>query len=217
MPLGARFAVNTHNMGGRFVESVKNARWSISPQEAGDGLESILEIQVQVKGHSQREYEEKWQNWTDEKFATKLTKDDQQPVLLLPARWWPYTLPEFESEGWWQRPQKRVKCRQCRRSIVENPGFESSKCHGCKRKMKTKSEKLDGVVFNNADPRYAGKLDDRQGGDTTMLMQQVRDVMTANEEMEDKSSWIWLTSEQMGFPLRSEFANENHGEAGSSK
>ena len=26
MPLGARLAVNTHNMGGRFVESVKNAR-----------------------------------------------------------------------------------------------------------------------------------------------------------------------------------------------
>ena len=37
MPLGARLAVNTHNMGGRFVESVKNARWSMSPQEAGDG------------------------------------------------------------------------------------------------------------------------------------------------------------------------------------
>jgi len=50
-----------------------------------------------------------------------------------------------------------------------------------------------------------------------MLMQQVREDMTVNQEMEDKSSWIWLTSEQMGFPLRSEFANENYGEAGSSK
>ena len=35
MPLGARLVVNTHNMGGRFVESVKNARWSMSPQERG--------------------------------------------------------------------------------------------------------------------------------------------------------------------------------------
>ena len=50
-----------------------------------------------------------------------------------------------------------------------------------------------------------------------MLMQQEREVMTVNQEMTDKSSCIWLTSEQMGFPLRSEFANENHGEAGSSK
>ena len=50
-----------------------------------------------------------------------------------------------------------------------------------------------------------------------MLMQQVREVMTGNQELEDESSWIWLTLEQMGFPLRSEFANENHSEAGSSK
>ena len=35
--------------------------------------------------------------------------------------------------------------------------------------------------------------------------------------MTDESSWIWLTSEQIGFPLRSEFANENHGEAESVK
>ena len=31
-----------------------------------------------------------------------------------------------------------------------------------------------------------------------MLMQQVREVMTVNQEMTDESSWIWLTSEQMG-------------------
>jgi len=43
------------------VESVKNARWSMSPQEAGDALERIVEFQVQIKGHNQREYEDKWQ------------------------------------------------------------------------------------------------------------------------------------------------------------
>jgi len=59
MPLGARLAVNTHNMGGRFVQSVKNARWLMNPQEAGDGLESIVEFQVKIKGHNQREYEGK--------------------------------------------------------------------------------------------------------------------------------------------------------------
>jgi len=52
-------AVNTHNMGGRFVESAKNARRSMSPQEAGNGLESIVECQVQIKVHNQREYEGK--------------------------------------------------------------------------------------------------------------------------------------------------------------
>ena len=92
MPLGARLVLNTHNIGGRFVESVRNAQWSMSPQEAGDGLESIVEFQVQIKGHNKREYDSEdkwqgWQNWTDEQLATKLTKDDQQLVLLLPARW----------------------------------------------------------------------------------------------------------------------------------
>jgi len=68
--------------------------------------------------------------------------------------------------------------------------------------MKTKSKRPDGIVFTNADPRYAGRLDHPQGGDVTLLMQQVREVMTVNQEMTDESSCIWLTSEQMGFPLR---------------
>jgi len=63
MPLGARLAVNTHDMGRCFVKSVKNTRCSMSPQEAGDGLESIVEFQVQIEGHNQREYEDKWQGW----------------------------------------------------------------------------------------------------------------------------------------------------------
>jgi len=65
--------------------------------------------------------------------------------------------------------------------------------------MKTKVKRSDGIVFNNANPRYAGKLDDPQGGATTMLMQEVRDFMTFNQEMTDEPSWVWLTLEQMGF------------------
>ena len=80
--------------------------------------------------------------------------------------------------------------------------------------MKTKGKRQEDIFFTNANPRYARKLADPQGGDARMLMQQVREVMTVNQDMTDESSWIWLTSEQMGVPLRSEFANENHGEAG---
>jgi len=58
------------------------------------------------------------------------------------------------------------------------------------------------------------KVDDPQGGDTTMLMQQVREVMVVNQALEDESNWIWLTSDQMRFPLRSEFAKENNSETG---
>ena len=149
----------------------------MSPQEVGNGFESIVEfqVQIQIKVHNQREYEDKWQgwqNWTDEKLATRLTKDDQQPVLLLPAKSrWPDALPEFESEGWWQRPQTRARCTHCRCGFVENLGLRSNLCHGCERRMQTKGERLDGIVFTNAHPRCAGKIDDPQGGDTTMLMQ----------------------------------------------
>jgi len=79
--------------------------------------------------------------------------------------------------------------------------------------MKTKGKRLDGIVFTNADPHHAGILD----GDTTMLMKQVTEAMTVNQEMEDESSWIWLMPEQLEFPLRSKFANENHGEYRNSK
>ena len=165
VPLGTRLAVNTHNMGGCFVESVKNARWSMSPQVVGDGLESIIECQVQIKGHNQREYEDKWQGWQN-CTATKLTKDDQQPVLSLQAKspsqvtflslpaksldlkWWPDTLPEFEGEEWWQRPHSRGRCRQRKCSLIENPGFRSCKCHWFTKQMKTKGNRLDGIVFH---------------------------------------------------------------------
>jgi len=81
-----------------------------------------------------------------------------------------------------------VECRQCQCSLVENPSFKSRKCHGCGKQMKTKGKRPEGIVFTNADPRYAGKEDDPQGGDATMLMQQVREVMTVNQEMTDESS-----------------------------
>ena len=46
MTLGARLVVNWHNMEEHFGKSVKNVRWSMSPQEVGDGLDIIVEFQV---------------------------------------------------------------------------------------------------------------------------------------------------------------------------
>jgi len=61
---------------------------------------------------------------------------------------------------------------------------------------------LIGLIFTNADPRYAGRLDDKQGGDTIVTMERVREAIAFNAELADESTWLWLTSEQMGFPLR---------------
>jgi len=58
------------------------------------------------------------------------------------------------------------------------------------------------MIFTNADPRYAGRLDDKKGGDTIVMMERVREATVFNTELADESTWLWLTSEQMGFPLR---------------
>jgi len=56
------------------------------------------------------------------------------------------------------------------------------------------------MILTNADPRYAGRLHDKQGGDTIVTMERVREGIAFNAELADKSTWLWLTSEQMGFP-----------------
>jgi len=58
------------------------------------------------------------------------------------------------------------------------------------------------MIFTDADPRYAGRLDDKQGGDTIVTMERVREANALNVKLADESTWFWLASEQMGFPLR---------------
>jgi len=36
------------------------------------------------------------------------------------------------------------------------------------------------MIFTNADPRYAGRLDDKQGDDTIVTMERVREAITFN-------------------------------------
>jgi len=80
----------------------------------------------------------------------------------------------------WKGPHTRVRCRECKCSLVENLSLRSSKCHGCEKQMKTKGKRLDSIVFTNASPRYAGKLDDLQGGDTTSEENNFSSSLTPN-------------------------------------
>ena len=61
---------------------------------------------------------------------------------------------------------------------------------------------LISMIFTNEVPRYAGRLDDKQGGDTVVTMERVREAIVFNAELADELTWLWLTSEQMCFPLR---------------
>ena len=79
-------------------------------------------------------------------------------------------------------------------------------CLTCKEGSRTTNQNpqqpLIGMIFTNADPRYAGRLDDKQGGDTIVTMERVREAIAFNVELADESRWLWLTAQQMGFPLR---------------
>jgi len=82
------------------------------------------------------------------------------------------------------------------------------RCLACRGEIQTTKQKpqqpgpLIGMIFTNADPRYAGRLDDKQGGDTIVTMERFREAIDVNAELADESIWLWLTSEQMDFPLR---------------
>jgi len=61
---------------------------------------------------------------------------------------------------------------------------------------------LISIIFTNADTRYAGRLDDKHVGDTIVTMENFREVIAFNVELADEATWLWLSLEQMGFPLR---------------
>ena len=46
---------------------------------------------------------------------------------------------------------------------------------------------IDRHVFTNADLRYAGRLDEKQGGDTIVTMERVREAITFNAELADET------------------------------
>jgi len=84
-----------------------------------------------------------------------------------------------------------------------------AECLACKGGSRTTNQSpqqpLIGMIFTNADPRYADGLDDKQGGDTIVAMERVREAIVFNAELADESTWLWLTSEQMGFPFEQKF------------
>ena len=76
--------------------------------------------------------------------------------------------------------------------------------------MNLKPQQLQiGMIFTNADLRYAGRLDDKQGGDTIVTKERVREATAFNTELADEST----SSEQIGFPLRQTGGGEHEKRA----
>jgi len=214
--LGEQVAVNMHTMGTRFVGKVRDV-WQIAEAQIGEGVADMVEFAAEVNGHETTEKANRiqaWQGLLDWQLADRFDRD--RPVLLLPGSWWSgqHEL-EFESAGWWQKLTRRAWCKQCARcGIVKEFGKDFHKmqlcrggeCLACKGGSRTTNQNpqqpLIGMICTNADPRYVGRLDDKQGGDTIVTIQRVREAIAFNAELPDESTWLWLTSEQVGFPLR---------------
>ena len=84
--------------------------------------------------------------------------------------------------------------------LGEGVKCKASKGGGRKTNLKPQQPLID-TIFTNADPRNGG-LGDTQGGDTIVTMKRVREAIAFKAELVDESKWLWLTSEQMGFPMR---------------
>jgi len=55
------------------------------------------------------------------------------------------------------------------------------------------------MIFTNTDPRYAGRFDDKQGGDTMVTMERVREAIAFNAEF--ASSQIRIKPESASLNL----------------
>ena len=66
---------------------------------------------------------------------------------------------------------------------------QGGECLACKGGSQTTNQNpqqpLMGMIFTNADPRYAGSLDDKEGSDTIVTMESVREAIAFNAELAD--------------------------------
>jgi len=168
----------------------------------------MVKFEAQVNGHGATKKAntiQAWQSLSDWQLADRFDKD--RPVLLLPGSWWSgQHETEFESAGWWQKPTRRAKCKQCAQcGVVKEFGRyfhmtqlgRGCRCLAREGGIKTTNLKpqqpLIGMIFTDAVPRYAGRFDDKQGGDTIVTMDRVREAIAFNAELADESTRLWLT------------------------
>jgi len=81
----------------------------------------------------------------------RMAKLDRQKSLRKPDKKWPATIHVITSGGLTRCQNLKVKGKHCRCGFLKNPSLKRKKCHGCENRMQTKSKRLDGIVFTNAD------------------------------------------------------------------
>jgi len=106
------------------------------------------------------------------------------------------TSQSFESAGWWQKLTRPAWCKQCARcGIVKEFGKDfhpmqldrGGECLACKGTTNLKPQQpLISMIFTNADPRYARRVDDKQDSNTIVTMEIVKEAIAFNAELADE-------------------------------
>jgi len=121
------------------------ARCLLAEAQIGSWVADIMmvECKAQVNGPEVPEKASRikaWHGLWDWQLAQRFDRD--RPVLLLPGSWWSEQHePGFESIGWWQKPTRRARCKQCAqceavkqfdKDFYKMRLGRGSKCLGCK-------------------------------------------------------------------------------------
>ena len=74
-------------------------------------------------------------------------------------------------------------------------------CNGGSRTTnQNPQQQLIGMIFTNADLMYAGRLDDKPGGDTIVTMERVRKATAFNAELADDQHGCGSHRSKWAFP-----------------
>ena len=220
---GQRLGRNMHNMGKVFIEQVTGARRRIVADPDGTPMDERVEFEARIRGWNKAERTSQLQaliGKSDDQLIEALTQVEGSVVLFIPQEMFQQVgdQAEFGDKGWWYVPVRGgqlVQCSGCRElrgmdqfSFIR--GRRQARCEECeqgftkKRKARGRGMARKGVVCATADPRYAGRENERSGGDVLLDAGHVRKVLEGMMRLEETEMVVWLTTKEMGHALEAE-------------
>ena len=224
--LGRLYGRNMHQVGACFVDEVTACRWVNEAEKAGAGDPAeAIEFRCSFRGKEQQGRSEKIRELlqrTDNELLRKMVDQEPKVLLFFPASQFPRETPEFEAKGWWYEAREMCyvqKCNGCgqqkmpdefgkKRGTTSQDGGETvcSACRSARRKkskMRRQAEPRSlGMRCVAADPRYVGRGAHISGGDVIVDVKGLRAILKWTAEVPEGEMEAWMTTEQMGFPVR---------------
>ena len=223
--VGQRLGRNVHNMGRFFVDRVTKARYREVPDPERLPVDRRIEFQAWVSGWQSAERRENIRRLlekSDDQLIVATARCSERMILFLPQKLFPENGDRvgFGEKGWWYTPlgiEKVAMCVKCGQNCTMEQfpieeGTTRTRCDTCAqgRGRYRKSARWmwtgekQGLVCTLADPRYAGRGEDRSGGDVVMDAGMLRQVLQYTSALAENDMMLWLTTGEMGYALEAE-------------